>query len=78
MEEIKFSKIKNYNTDYDAEADVLYLSFGEPKLSETIDTGKNLLIRLDIETGEINGFTILNFSEYGREIEEVMKLKQTG
>ena len=72
MEKIKLPQGKSVNSYYDKEADVLYVSFGEPVPSESLDTGEDLLIRFNPKTGEITGFTVLNFSEFGREIEEVV------
>jgi len=46
--------------DYDEEADVLYLSFGEPKKAITEEMG-NIGIRVDENTNEITGVTVLNF-----------------
>ncbi|NWF76768.1 MAG: DUF2283 domain-containing protein [Nitrospirae bacterium] len=77
MEKIKLPQGKTVNSYYDEEADVLYVSFGEPKTSETLDTGEDLLIRFDPVTGEITGFTILNFSEFGQEIEELVSATAT-
>jgi uncharacterized protein YuzE len=75
MEKIKLPQGKIVNSYYDEEADVLYVSFGEPKLSETLDTGEDLLIRFNQKTGELTGFTILNFSGFGQEIEELVSEK---
>jgi len=72
MEKIKLPQGKSVNSYYDEEADVLYVSFGEPMPSESLDTGEDLLIRFNSKTGEITGFTVLNFSEFGQEIEEVV------
>ncbi|RKX61776.1 MAG: DUF2283 domain-containing protein [Thermodesulfobacteriota bacterium] len=51
-------------TYYDKEADVLYISFGQPAKAETIDTGGDVLIRVAPDTGEMVGLTILNYSDY--------------
>lgn len=72
MEKIKLPQGKTVNAHYDETADVLYVSFGEPRVSETLDTGEDLLIRFDPSTGEITGFTILNFSEFGQEMEDLI------
>jgi uncharacterized protein YuzE len=72
MEKIKLPQGKIVNSYYDEKADVLYVSFGEPRPSEVIDTGEDLLIRFDPQTGEITGFTVMNFSEFGQEIEELI------
>lgn len=77
MEKIKLPQGKSVNSYYDKEADVLYVSFGEPVPSESLDTGEDLLIRFNPKTGEITGFTVLNFSEFGREIEEVVATSAT-
>jgi uncharacterized protein YuzE len=78
MEKIKLPQGKTVNSYYDEEADVLYVSFGEPSPSEVLDTGEDLLIRFDPKTGEITGFTVLNFSEFGEEIEELIGKEAVG
>jgi uncharacterized protein YuzE len=47
---------------YDKQMDVLYLSVGDPRPAITEELEDNILLRLDIETGEVVGLTILNFS----------------
>jgi uncharacterized protein YuzE len=46
--------------DYDEEADVLYISFGEPKEAITEEIG-NIGLRIDPKTQEIVGLTIIEF-----------------
>lgn len=46
--------------DYDAEADVLYISFGKPEDAEGIDIGEGTIIRIRPDSQEIIGVTILN------------------
>ncbi len=48
--------------DYDKSGDVLYAFIGEstPAISE--ETSNGVLIRRDIKTNEIVGFTIVNYS----------------
>ena len=46
--------------DYDAEADVLYISFGNPKNAEGVDIGEGTIIRIEPDSKEIIGVTILN------------------
>jgi len=53
----KKSKIK---WNYDAEADVLYISFGNPGNAEGVDIGEGTIIRIRPDTKEIIGVTILN------------------
>lgn len=47
---------------YDAEGDVLYVSLGEPRPAISREVGDDVLLRVDAETGEIVGMTILNLS----------------
>ena len=46
--------------EYDEEADVLYISIGEPRPAVTVDMGESLLARFDEERKEVVGITILN------------------
>ncbi|MBI3304700.1 MAG: DUF2283 domain-containing protein [Deltaproteobacteria bacterium] len=47
---------------YDAEADVLYLSKGEPRTDvDSDEVGEGIIARFDPITREVVGFTILNF-----------------
>ena len=49
---------------YDREADVVYISFGEPRkaISEEIDP--YVVVRRDPKTKEVLGITIANFAKY--------------
>jgi uncharacterized protein YuzE len=47
---------------YDREADVLYLSVGEPRPALSREVGDDVLLRIDAQTGEIVGLTVLNLS----------------
>ena len=50
-------------TDYDEKADVLYVSFGQPKKAEdTTPTDEGVLVRKS--GNKIIGFTILNASRF--------------
>jgi uncharacterized protein YuzE len=61
METLNISEKKNkIKWDYDAEADVLYISFGNPKIAEGVDIGEGTIIRIQPDTKEIIGVTILN------------------
>jgi uncharacterized protein YuzE len=53
-------KKKKINWDYDADADVLYISFGNPKNAEGVDIGEGTIIRIEPQSNEIIGITILN------------------
>jgi len=49
---------------YDKEADMFYISFGQSVRAEIIDTGGDVLIRVDPKTRKMVGLTILNYSDY--------------
>ncbi len=53
---------------YDAEADVLYFSKGVPDADAiTQETGDDMVLRIDPESGKAVGFTILNFTKRARD-----------
>ena len=56
-------KTEKIDWDYDEEADVLYLSFGEPKESVGLDVGEGVIVRYDQVTREINGLTIIGLKK---------------
>jgi uncharacterized protein YuzE len=56
-------KKENLNWEYDDEADVLYISIGEPKPAEGFDIGTGVIARVDPETKELVGLTIIGLSE---------------
>ena len=61
METLNISEKKDkIKWDYDAEADVLYISFGNPKNAEGVDIGEGTIIRIQPDSKEIIGVTILN------------------
>ncbi len=47
---------------YDREADVLYLSIGEPRPAISREIGDDVLLRLDPVTQDVIGLTVLNLS----------------
>ena len=46
---------------YDEKADVCYVSFGEPRPSICEEVRDGVLLRLDPDTGEATGVTIVGF-----------------
>jgi uncharacterized protein YuzE len=46
---------------YDKEADVLYVSLGRPDYTDYIEVNDDLILRLNPETKEVVGFTIIDF-----------------
>lgn len=47
------------NIDYDREADVLYISLGPPRSVVALEPEEGLILRLDPETDELVGVTIV-------------------
>ena len=45
--------------DYDSEADVLYLSVGEPKSAIGMDIGDGMIVRFDEKKNEVVGLTVI-------------------
>lgn len=48
---------------YDAEADVLYLSPGDPKPAEGVDIGGGMIALYDEQSGEVVGLTVIGLRE---------------
>jgi len=64
MELIKIlDKRENLDWEYDEEADVLYISIGEPEEAIGIDIGEGIIVRYRENTGEVVGLTIVGFKE---------------
>ncbi len=64
MEAIKlFEKEMELNWDYDGEADVLYISLGQPKEAVGVDIGDGVIVRYDEGQGEVIGLTILGLRD---------------
>lgn len=45
--------------DYDEDADVLYLSIGEPQPAVGVDIGEGLIVRYDESRKEVVGLTLI-------------------
>ncbi|MFO7967246.1 MAG: DUF2283 domain-containing protein [Archaeoglobaceae archaeon] len=64
MEAIKIlEKEENLDWDYDEEADVLYVSIGEPEEAVGVDIGDGVVVRYREDTGEVVGLTIIGVKE---------------
>jgi uncharacterized protein YuzE len=64
MEAIKiFEKKENLNWDYDEEADVLYISIGEPQKALGVDIGEGAVVRYVESSGEVVGLTLIGVKE---------------
>jgi len=51
------------NLFYDKKGDVLYISIGSPQKAVSQEMEDDILLRLDTETHEVVGLTVLNFAE---------------
>lgn len=59
MEKVAIS-LKRVDLDYDEEADVLYMSFGEPReATDSIEVEDGIVFR--IRGSEVVGITVMNF-----------------
>ena len=47
------------NWEYDEEADVLYLSIGEPRMAVGVDIGEGVVLRFDEAQKEVVGLTLI-------------------
>ncbi|MDX1522102.1 MAG: DUF2283 domain-containing protein [Anaerolineae bacterium] len=64
---------------YDREADVLYISFGEPQKGLTYtEIDNNVIVRLHPKTGKVMGLTILDFSQHFGTVESLVKVPVIG
>ncbi len=64
MEAIKIlEKKENLNWDYDEEADVLYISIGDPRKSLGVDIGDGAVVKYIEATGEVVGLTLIGVKE---------------
>ena len=60
METVKImEKPTEINWEYDEEADVLYLSIGEPRPAASLDIGEGILLRYDEARKEVVGLTFI-------------------
>lgn len=65
--------------DYDADADVLYVSFGPPREAVGMEVECGIIVRLDPDTEHVVGITIEAFRERfgGDRIDSLFKLAGT-
>ena len=60
METMKIlQKPESINWEYDEDADVLYLSIGEPRPAVGIDIGEGIILRYDKVCEELVGLTLI-------------------
>jgi uncharacterized protein YuzE len=64
METLKIlEKREKLNWEYDEEADVLYISTGEPEKALGLDVGEGVIVRYKEDTGEVVGLTIIGVKQ---------------
>lgn len=64
METLKIlEKKENLNWYYDEEADVLYISVGEPVKAVGLDVGEGVVVRYDEQTRDVVGLTIIGVKQ---------------
>jgi uncharacterized protein YuzE len=64
---------------YDREADVLYLSLGEPrKRMEYREVGNGVILRVDPETEKIVGLTVVDFVRNFSGVAQIAQVPVTG
>ena len=55
-------KGKTLNYHYDREEDILHVTLGDSDSALCIEQGDGFLVRIDPESGEVVGFTVIDFS----------------
>lgn len=66
---------------YDAASDILYLSIGEPRRAISQEIGDDVLLRVDPDSGEAVGLTVMNLSARAEASDELpleMVLRKAG
>jgi len=63
MEAVTIFSGATTTSEYDAEADVLYISVGDPRPALGVDIGEGLVVRLDEVKREVVGLTVIGFRE---------------
>jgi len=69
---------ENLRMAYDKEGDVLDISLGEPKEAISKEIEDDLFIRVDPNTNEIIGISILNFEKWFKDIKDFRTLPVLG
>ena len=57
-------KTDQLTVSYDKEADVLYITEGKPREAIGEMMGDGVIVRRDVTTKEVFGFTIIDFTEH--------------
>ena len=62
---------KNLSIYYDKEGDLLEIRIGKPTIGYFKDLGNDIFERIDEKTGEIRGFSILNFKKRAEKVANI-------
>lgn len=63
--------MSEFKVNYDLDNDILYLSFGDPKPSYSENFDKGVYLRKDMNTDELTGITIMDFSKRTKELQNL-------
>ena len=69
-------RIGQFELSYDPDADVLYVSIGEPRPALTQEEMHGLLLRKDPKTGDVVGATVLDYEEHFRQLTDLSWLER--
>jgi hypothetical protein len=68
--------LSDLTVDYDEDMDVLYVSKGAPRSGVAVEVEEGIVLRLDPDTQEIVGLTILDFrAEFGHSKRDLRDVK---
>jgi len=69
---------KRMRISYDKEGDILDVSLGEPGAAISKEIDDDFFVRLNPDTDEILGFSVINFEKWFEEIKEFKDLPLEG
>ena len=69
---------KKMRIAYDKEGDVLDLSIGKPKKAISREIEDDFFVRFDPVTGEVVGFSILNFEKWFKDLKDIKEIPIAG
>ncbi len=55
---------------YDKRADILDISLGKPKRAVSREIEDDFFVRMDVRTGKVVGFSILNFAKWFKGLDD--------
>jgi len=69
---------KEMRMAYDKDGDILDISLGEPQEAISKEIEDDFFLRLDPNTGEVVGFSMLNFAKWFKDLKDVKILPLRG